>query len=315
MVEARSIRLTLYSPGCLPGYHLPYFAAAAGGAFSRHGLDVQLLDPEPGPQNSEAVAAGRADACFTSTTHYLRAKAADPGLHAAFVFMVAAKPHPAAYVVAGREGPIGRPIRGFADLEGARLLGQAGSGFNLEYDAMLSSIGLAAGPSVDVPEGREITGLLAGTGDVMVEFVDVAPRLRSHARRAGQNLRVLPFHAAGLRSYGSGLVAGPELRRKRPEALMDLLTALEEALIETRRNPASGVEALRRRLRGVTPERAVEGWRASETLIFDRAGDLGDMSLEGWQETVDHFARVYGEKNGLDPESLFDSSFLTAARA
>jgi NitT/TauT family transport system substrate-binding protein len=314
MDDGKRIRLALYSPGCLPGYHLPYYAAAASGVFDRRGLEVELVDPEPGPENARAVAAGRNHACLTSTTHYLKARATDPALDAAFVFMVARKAHPAAFVVAGRRTRQ-PPVTVFSDLEGARYLGEAGSGFHLEYEAVLRRSGLTPGRVVEVPEGREITGLLAGTGDVMVEFVDVAPRLRSYARRAGEDLLMLPFHEAGLRSYGSGLVAGPDLRRGRPEALSRLVSALKEALTEARRHPQGGVDALRQRLRGVSPERAVQGWRASETLIFGEDNELGAMELEGWRETLGHFSDVYGTGGELDPLSLFDPSFLAPVRA
>jgi ABC-type nitrate/sulfonate/bicarbonate transport system substrate-binding protein len=313
MGDMKRIRLGLYAPGCLPGYHLPYYAAATtGNEFPRYGLEVEPTDSEPGIDNVLAVAAGRNDACLTSTAYYLRAKAADSSLDAAFVFMVARRPHAAAYVVAGRAGPAGRPITGFRDLEGARFVGEAGSSFHLEYEALLRRFDVTPGPTIEVLEGREIRALLDGQGDVMVEFIEVAPRLRGHARRAGRDLLALPFYKAGLRAYGSGLVAGPRLMRDQPDLLARLIAALRDALVETRRDPAPRVAALRQRLRGVTPERAIDGWRASETLIFH--GDLGAMDIDGWGETLRHFVEVYGAGEGLEPRSLFDSSFLATAR-
>jgi NitT/TauT family transport system substrate-binding protein len=307
----KPIRLAPYAPGCLPGYHLPYYAAATrGNEFARYGLEVDLLDSEPSLENIRAVATGRKDACLTSTTYYLKAKSADPYLDATFVFMVARRPHAAAYVVADRAAPAGRPITSFRDLEAARFVGETGSGFHLEYEAILHRLDVTPGPTIEVPEGREIRALLDGTGDVMVEFIEVAPRLRAHASRAGCNLLVLPFYEAGLQAYGSGLVAGPRLMREQPELLARLVAAFRDALVETRRDPAPRVAALRQRLRGVTPERAIHGWRASETLIF--VGDLGAMDIEGWDETLRHFREVYGAGQSLEAQSLFDSSFLAA---
>lgn len=317
MRDTERIRLGLYAPGCLPGYHLPYYAAATrGGEFSRYGLEVDLIDSDPGLANVRAVAAGRNDACLTSTAYYLQTKAADPILDAVFVFMVARRPHAAAFVVADRGGTVGRPIAGFRDLDGARYVGEAGSSFHREYQAMLRRFDVTPGPTVEVLEGREIRSLLDGTGDVMVEFLEVAPRLRDHARRAGSDLLILPFHEAGLRAYGSGLVAGARLTRERPEVLGRLIAATRDALLETRRDPAARVAALRQRLKGVTPERAIDGWHASETLIFNGFnGDLGAMSVHGWRDTLKFFREVYGAGESLKEHSLFDSAFLAGARA
>jgi len=55
------VRLAMYCTGCMPGYHLPCFAGLTQGIFRRHGLDVQIIDPDPGPDNILAVDAGRYD--------------------------------------------------------------------------------------------------------------------------------------------------------------------------------------------------------------------------------------------------------------
>src|SRR5919204_591688 len=86
----------------MPGYHLPYFTAAANGLYAAHGLDVEIVDPEPGPENTRAVALGTYDACLTSVAYFLRAKAADPALPAKFVFMVARRTHMAAFCAGDR---------------------------------------------------------------------------------------------------------------------------------------------------------------------------------------------------------------------
>src|SRR5919201_1477484 len=107
----------------MPGYHLPLFAAEATGIWQEHGLDVELVDPFPGPDNAKAVAAGRYDACLTSVAHYLRARREEPGRAARFVFMIARRPHIAAFVIEGRPADHGRPIVDFADLAGASFIG------------------------------------------------------------------------------------------------------------------------------------------------------------------------------------------------
>ena len=60
------LRLAMYCTGCIPGYQLPCFAGMTQDIFRRHGLRVEVVDPEGGPANIHAVAAGRQDLCLTS---------------------------------------------------------------------------------------------------------------------------------------------------------------------------------------------------------------------------------------------------------
>ena len=67
---------------------MPYIAAAANGLFAEFGLDVELMEPAPGPENVRRVAAGGSDFCLTSVTHYMRARAQSGDLAARYVAIV-----------------------------------------------------------------------------------------------------------------------------------------------------------------------------------------------------------------------------------
>jgi ABC-type nitrate/sulfonate/bicarbonate transport system substrate-binding protein len=82
------IKLGLYCPGCLPGYHLPYVGAVARGLFARHGLDVEIHEPAPGSANVELVSSGALDFCITSVAHFLRARHLKPAVEARFVAVI-----------------------------------------------------------------------------------------------------------------------------------------------------------------------------------------------------------------------------------
>jgi len=305
------VRLALYSPACLPGYHLPYFAAADNGIFDRHGIDVELFDPEGGLQTVEGVGAGRYDACITSVTHYLRAKSADPYLTARFAFMIAARPHHAAYAVAGRADGGGKRIVRFADLEGATFLGTADSGFGREYSTLLDHLGLRVG-RFEQPRAGELKALCRGEGDVTLEFLDVAPRFAAAAEREGLRLVVLPFFEAGLDVYGSGLVTSEALLEDRRDVALRLVRSMRDSLETTRETPLAGLDALRRRLPGVSAQRAEAGWEASGRLIFLPDAGLGTMTHEKWERTVVHYAEVYGA-DSLPAEDVFTTALLEHA--
>jgi NitT/TauT family transport system substrate-binding protein len=300
----------------MPGYHLPCFAGLTQGIFRRHGLDVQIIDPDPGPDNILAVDAGRYDLCLTSVAHFLNAKRRRPENQARFVFMVARRTHMAAFVVAGRVAQGGRTIVDHADLDGATVLGNQDSAFVREYVTLLGQIGGSPGPIVEMPYEDVIAGLVTGAGDVAPDFLNLLPKFEAAASGTAARIRVLPFYQVGVDIYGSGLVASGELREQRPLVLDRAVTALREALITTREEPTAGLEALRTRLPMVNPDQALADWRAGEPLIFGGADDsqLGAMNDQTWQRTLDFFAGAYGDSGERELAALRDNSFLGEAR-
>lgn len=294
----------------MPGYHLPYFAAAATGIFARHGLEVDLVDSWPGPDNSIAAARGDYDCCLTSVAYFLEAKTKEPSLPARFVFMVAQRPHMAAFTIAGRRARHGRPIADGGDLEGASFAGSPESPFAREYFALMRRIGARPGPTVDVAYSEVMDTLARGGADVAADYLDLMPRFQAAARRAGVDVKALPFHEAGLEGYGSGVVAGTKFIDERPKAVAALTAAIADALEATRRDPLGGLGALRDRFGDVDAEHALAGWRAGEPLIF--SGPLGAMDSATWEATIAHHADAHGTSL-ISPDEAFDPSFTPAA--
>src|SRR5919201_1284512 len=291
----------------MPGYHLPLFAAEATGIWQEHGLDVELVDPFPGPDNAKAVAAGRYDACLTSAAHFLRAKREDPALAAKFVFMVARRTHIAAFAIEGRPAAHGRPIAAIADLAGASFIGEPQSPFVREYLAFLALGGIEPGRGVALPYEDQFAAVARGEGDVAIDFLDLRPRFEE-ALRPDQRLRPPPFFEGGVSGYGSGLVVSTWLIETRRDAVRRLGGALRGGLLVTREDPAVGLDQLCRRYPATDRERALRGWSAGAPLVF--VGELGAMDRETWQETLEHYARVHGGPP-LDPDEVFDGSFVS----
>ena len=302
------VRLALYCTGCMPGYHLPCFAGITQGIFRRHGLAVEIVDPEPGPDNILAVDAGRYDLCLTSVAHFLNAKRVAPDITPRFVFMVARRTHMAAFVLADRLAAHGRPIVEHSDLDGASVLGSADSPFVNEYTALLEQIGAAPGPVVETPYENVIEALVHGDGDVAPDFVNLLPKFEAAAAAEAQ-IVALPFHEAGIDVYGSGLVAGQRLREERPLVLQGAVEALREAMLATRDDPDLGLAALAERLPTVNPDMALADWRAGEQLIFgeDPDQDLGSMNQDTWRRTLAYFGRAYGDVSEIEPSAVYDA--------
>lgn len=297
----------------MPGYHLPYFTAAAIGLYEDHGLEVELVDPEPGVENVRAAARGVYDACLTSVAYVLRAKTEEPELPVKFVFMVARRTHMAAYCRSDLTTAAGAVPETLADLSGATVLGSSQSPFVREYLSALAAIGAAAGPLVDVPYADVMEALASGRGDVAADYLDLAPAFEASARAHGAVVKALPFYRAGLELYGSGLVVGDRMRDERPENVRRLVAAVSAALHATRRQPQTGLPLLTRRFPDAGRQRTLDGWRAGEELIFGdnvSGGALGEMDTATWERTIAFHAVTHGTRAGLSPASMYDPSFL-----
>lgn len=272
------VKLALYCPGCLPGYHLPYLAAAEDGLFSEYDLDVELQEPAPGAENVKRVAGGGSDFCLTSVGHYLRARAEDDDLPARYAGVVVQR-SPMAGLVA-ESSPIAEP----ADLSGRRLGGQPDAGLVREYRRALDHLGLAPPEVVPLPYGEAQAALGRGEVDAVADYVDLVPRTR---RQAGVAVRAVPF---GLPFYSSGLVAADRM----PDDVVDRVRrAMAAALERQRAHPETGLDALRRRYPDADPADAVEGWSIGEPRIFTEE-PLLSMDPDRWAATVAHTAAAHG---------------------
>ncbi|MEY2514118.1 MAG: NitT/TauT family transport system substrate-binding protein [bacterium] len=316
MADTEQLDLALYCTQCMPGYHLPCFAGGDDDIFERHGLSIRIFDPEGGPANPAAVAAGRLDLCLTSVAHFLAAKRENPQLQARFVFMVARQSHMAAFVARGRPAAHGRPIETYADLDGATLLGDPDSPFGREYRALLSRLGARGGESVNVPYESIMQALADGRGDVAADFADLLPRFREAAAPHGVQVDALPFHDAGIDIYGSGLVASTRLLAERPATARAAVRAFREALQASRDDPRRGLRGLLDHIPTADADAVLAGWSAGAPIVFDaEPSALGTMTVEKWQRTIDYHADAYGGSRDIDVHELFDGAPLAADHA
>lgn len=249
--------------------------------FARHGLDVEVLEPAPGPANVARVAAGGADLCLTSMAHYLRARDADPVVAARFVAPIVRRTPMAGLVAAS--SPIDSP----AELSGRRLGGPSGSRLVAEYQACLAHLGLF--PSVLVPMDYSEAPAALGRGevDVVPDFVDLIPRTR---RQAGIPVRAVPF---GFDLYASGLVAADRLPL---DLVLRVVEAVAEALQRQREDPKAGLAELARRYPDADPADALEGWALVEPNIFT-GPPPGVSDAATWARSV----RFTSDALGLPP--------------
>lgn len=305
----------------MPNSYLPQLAARAGGIYERHGIEVELVDPPPGPASPAAVGHGDYDVCLTSVPYYLWARDEEPELDARFVFMLSRRTHLTAFVVEDRAAAHGRPIRSFADLEGASLAtrtapapGSGGKNLRMfhahesrlrrDYLALLAGNGLEAGPVVDVGDRYALDAMLDGEADVAVEWVELGVALRASAAARGLGIRSFRFADAGMPAYHNGFVAHGATIRERPEALGRFVAAVREAVIAVRADPTPALDLMAVEMPDRDREAVLERWRLGEPAMFPDE-HVGAIDAAGWRTTRDYYVATH-DTRPFDPALAFD---------
>ncbi len=242
------------------------------------------------------MAAGGADFCLTSVTHYLRARAQSGALAARFVAIVTQR-HPMAGIVRA-DSRLARP----ADLGSQRVGGPTDSALVAEYRAGLDWLGLAPPVLVPVDYSEAPAALGRGEVDVVPDFADLVPRTR---RQAGVPVRAVSL---GVEVYGSGLVAAD---RVPADVVERMRSALAAALVAQRHDPTAGVDQLETRYPEVDPADAVEGWRLVEPNIFTGV-EPGSMETGRWADTIAWTATAHGFEPP-EPHTVYRPELALAA--
>lgn len=295
---ADRVRLSLFCPTCLPGYHLPFFTGVASGIFAEHGLVVDILDPPPPPgsTNSHRVATGGAEFGLTGVTYFLFArKEAGDGLAARFVSVIHQR-SPLGAIVADDSD-----IEGIADLPGRRIGRGALTGWLAdECGQVLADRGLGAPVYVDLPHGDAPYALGRGEIDACATMVDTIGGI---AVKGGLAVRGIEL---GLDLYSSGLIASDSV----PSEVVGRMRAAVTAAFEAQRSdPDSAVAEFCERFPDVAPPVARAGWDLLQPFAAVDAG-TGAMRRARWATTIDWVSRVHSLP-AVDPEQVYRPEFAT----
>jgi ABC-type nitrate/sulfonate/bicarbonate transport system substrate-binding protein len=280
---ADRVRLSLFCPSCLPGYHLPFFTAVTRGVFADHDLVVDILDPPPPPgtANTHRVAGGGADFGLTGVTYFLLAlKEAGDRLPARFVSVIHQRSPLGAIVAEDSD------IETAADLSGRRMgRGRYTGWLADECGQALADRGLESPVFVDLLQGDAPYALGRGDVDACATMVDTIAGI---AAKSGLEVRAV---ALGPDVYASGLIAGDGVPTDVVERMRQALFAafaLQEA------DPASAVAEFCERFPDVLPSVATAGWAHLQSYAAAGAGGVGAMDAVRWAATVDWVSRAHG---------------------
>lgn len=287
------VRLMGWCSRTVSAMHLAVLAAAEGGLFAEHGLEVELVAATRAPDFSlpgfaaraRAVAAGDADFALTAVVYLLAAQTEARGRLPVRFIATAHQRNPIAGVVREDSG-----LRSPGDLPGARAARWEMPWFSQEYAGALRYMGLEAPVIVDAQGFQRALG--SGEVDVFPVWMDdTTPvwtsNMTFHHDGAGFGVRVI---ALDIPVYSTGLVAADRLPDELVCRMRDAFTAGYKL---QREQPELGLAAFRRRFPDVSEAHARANWAVHAPYVF--AGVTpGSMNPGRWEETIAHTAATHG---------------------
>ncbi|MGQ0744520.1 MAG: ABC transporter substrate-binding protein [Acidimicrobiales bacterium] len=276
------VKLSLWCPGCLPGYQLPFYSASLNGLFAEYDLLVEILDPPPPPgtRNADRVADGEADFSLTAVSYFLMAQGKRPSpFGARFIGVVHHKTPFGVVVMAGSD------IETIDHLAG-RVLGR--STFNdwavRECTLAMADKGVGPPECVGVDHFDFSGSLLRGEIDMRACFTDTLAVLAS---TLGAPLRRVEL---GLDIYGSGLIASD---RVSDDVAWRMAQATSAALELQRSDPGGLIAEFCKRFPRRDPEVVRHSWDLLVPYAFP-AGGAGSMSADRWTASLAWYRRAHG---------------------
>jgi putative hydroxymethylpyrimidine transport system substrate-binding protein len=277
--------------------HAGIYAAEAGGAFKRQGLDVRIRAPSDPSAPLKLLAAGKADLAVSYEPEVLRAR--DKG--APVVAVAALVRTPLTSIVSLPRAGIRTP----ADLRG-KTVGTAGIDYQSAYLQAIAPAGVRErNVGFDL-----VPALLSGKVDAVLgaywnyEAVQL--------RQKGRDPKVIRIEQAGVPTYDELVIAANERDvRDAPDRIRKFLAALAEGTAELKAHPADALLKANPDLDSKLQTASVE---ATLPYLAPAAGHpYGYMNPREWAAFTDF---LHGKKllRLSSPKGAFTNALLPAAR-
>lgn len=300
------VRLMIWCRTCLSGVHLPVFAAAEGGLFAEHGIEVDFVGCIDAADTGlvgfttrpKAVAAGRADLALTSVAYLLAAQTAAGGRLPVRFVAVSHQRNPICAVVRDDS-----ELRDPRDLTGRRVAKWRTPWFADELRGALEHAGVGAPILVDMSDIDISDELDAALGSGEIDVIPTWMDMIFHHYGAGFPVRSIPLD---IDVYTTGLVAADRLA---PEVLSGVRDAFLAGYELQLTEPDVGIAGFQRHYPEVSAEHIRASWARFEPYAFDRV-PAGTMDANRWDLTVSYTAKTHG-LSVLPGERLYRPEFLT----
>lgn len=211
------------------------------------------------------------------------------------------------------------PIRQPRDLLGKRVVGHANDAALVTFDLYAEAAGLdASRVQVDGSMGgmgQAVSDMLQGRGgDGVFGFVNTLIASAAPYGVAPSALRFLNWSDVLPEMYGNTLFVTRETYQRDQQALPGLVRAINQALVDTVREPQAAIDALLRHAPG--SDAAINLRRLQGTLSIEMAHPegkrigVGDMDDQRLQRLIERLVRVKRLPRTPSVSEVFDRRFL-----
>jgi two-component system sensor histidine kinase/response regulator len=267
-----------------------YYAAQDKGYYRAAGLDVTLVEAQPGVDPVQRVLSGQAQYGVSNSSLLLQRAAGKPVVVLASIFQ-----HSAAALIA-RRTPEGKPIQ----WSGARVMVAPG---NEELQAYLLRQGVRLADLKLVPHSQRVEDLVEGKVDVMSGYVTDVPYALD---QAGVPYQVLSPRAAGIDFYGDILFTTESELREHPERARALRAATLRGWRYALAHPEEIADLIRARYpQGSSREHLMFEARLTNKLLEEELVEPGYSNPSRWQAIANTYTTL-----GMLPRSVPLDGFL-----
>jgi NitT/TauT family transport system substrate-binding protein len=306
---ARADDKVLFQTDWIPsGEHAMYFGGWEKGLFKKHGIDVTIVRGYGSGDTVTKVASGAADFGVADLGALFTARARTNVPVKLVMQLYAHSPH--SMFVLKSSG-----IKDFKDLAGKKIGITPGNSHRVYFPRTAKLAGLDANSVTWVnTDGAAMAALL------IAKRLDAAPFFAIHhyyqnkaAKRAGEEIVVLPFAGVGFAIYATGIVTTDKMIREKPDLTRRFVAAVAEAFTWARDHPDEACTLHVKRVPEVAHDDCLGSLRAVATYVFNdhsKKTGLGKHDPERLKFTYE----IVAEAQTLDPKWDFtqavDLSFL-----
>ncbi|WP_173346223.1 PAS domain S-box protein [Pseudoduganella dura] len=267
-----------------------YYAAQDKGYYRDEGLEVALVEAQPGTDPVQAVLAGRAQYGTGNSSLLLHRAAGKPVVVLAPIFQ-----HSAAALIA-RRTPDGKPV----GWTGARVMLAPG---NDELQAYLLRQGVKLAELKLLPHSQRLDDLIEGKVDVMSGYLTEVPYLLD---LAGIRYDMLSPRAAGIDFYGDILFTTERELQEHPERARAMRAATLRGWRYAMAHPEEIVDLIRARYpQGHSREHLMHEARQTAKLMEQPLVEPGYSNPARWQAIANTYITL-----GMLPRSVALDDFL-----
>lgn len=290
------------------GEHAAYYGAWVKGIWAQEGLDITITRGYGSGDTAAKVAAGAADFGVSDMGAVLtaRARAKLPVKTIATVYSYS--PH--SLFVLKSSG-----ITSFQGLEGKKIGITPGNSHKLYFPKVAAKSGTDASKIVWV----NMDGGAMGT-QLFAKNIDAAPFYAIHhyyqnkaARKAGEEIVVLPFVKSGFAIYSASLITSDKTLEERPETVKKFLRGARRSFEWARDNQVEACKLHVQRVPEVDLDDCLNSLKATLDYVFndyEKKNGFGQVTAERLGETW----KIVAESQELDPKwdpaQAIDTRFL-----